>query len=180
MRLSDCLRRNGATLRTKATQRSQLQDFLVLLGRRCSVRPGRRGCGTGFASTGCFSACAAALVTVMRASVRFDAMISSADKEWMSTGQAFRMSSGAEVASGAVALHVKTDCAAWSEVRQFALARRIYANSAATSALSDCATAARFCSSASATLHCPAWSSSSLNCCASSGERSQTVTQRFL
>ena len=125
MPLSDCLQRNGATLQTKTTQRSQFQDFSVLPGQRRSVRPGRRGCGFGDASVGCFSACAAALVTVMRASVRFNAMTSSADKEWMSTGQAFRSSSGAEVVGGAVALHVKTDCAAWSELRFASLCRLV-------------------------------------------------------
>ena len=73
----------------------------------------------------------------MHASVRFNAMTFSADKEWMSTGQACRTSSGAEVAGGAVALHVKTDCAAWSEVGPFGLGRRIDAKRDATSALTD-------------------------------------------
>ena len=122
---------------TSPPERSQLEDFSVLPGQRRSVRPGRRGCGFGDASVGCFSACAAALVTVMLASFRFNAMTCSADKEWMSTGQVFRMSSGAEVAVGAVALSVKTDCATWSEVGPVALARRIDAKRDATSALTD-------------------------------------------
>ena len=137
MPLSDCLQRNGATLQTKTTKRSQFHDFSVLPGQCRSVRPGRRGCGFGDAAVGCFSACAAALVTVMGASARYNAMTSSADKLWMSTGQVFRRSSGAEVPGGAVALSVKTDCAALSEVGPFSLGRRIGAKRDATSALTD-------------------------------------------
>ena len=131
---------NGATLQTKATQRSQFQDFSVLPGQRRSVRPGRRGCGFGDAAVGCFAGCSTGCATAsdtdMCASPRFSAMRMSDGNSGMLPSETRRRSL-AVAADDAVALELPIIIVAWSEVGPFGLGRRSDAKRDATSAFTD-------------------------------------------
>ena len=112
----------------------------MLPDQRCSVRPGRRGCGFGDASVGCFAGCSTGCATAsdtdMCASPRFSAMRMSDVNSGMLSSETRRRSL-AVVADDAVALALPIIVVAWSEVGPFGLGRQIDAKRDATSALTD-------------------------------------------